>query len=197
MYKDIFSNKIILASSSPRRIEILTKFGFNFIAPGHKFNEKHSEHNFKNLSPQEFAGQTAMQKAMSIINEYENQCVLSCDTVVTLQDAILGKPKDLTQAKDFLKRLSGKKHVVCSGFTLIKGKNRINSFEETIINVKKISETEIDNYLKRENVLDAAGAYKIQGLFSLFIDKISGCWYNVMGLPVSRIYDELKKIYTK
>mgnify|MGYP001472387967 CR=1 FL=1 len=184
--------EIILASKSPRRIEILRMIGLDFdIAPS-KLDEKIKI----NLTGKQFAEYWSKEKAKLISNKYPGRLVIGADTIVIFNNQILGKPKNNNESKNMLKMLSGNIHEVITGVTLIcKNKQKSKTFSEsTKVFVKKISNDEIDFYINNYNTSDKAGSYGIQGLFSIWIEKINGCYYNVMGLPISKFYKEYSKI---
>ncbi len=184
----------MLASSSPRRIEILKKLKFNFVSVNHKFDENSLKNNPEKNNPFDLVKNMAYNKALSVKNDFKNDCVLGCDTVVIIDNLILGKPENKNQAMDFLNLLSAREHTVSSGYSLIYKEKIITGCVNTYIKVKPLSIDDVKYYVNNENVLDAAGGYKIQGIFSLFIEEIKGSWYNVVGLPVAEIYEKLKVI---
>jgi septum formation protein len=187
-------NKIkkILASKSPRRIEILKMIGLDFdIAPS-ELDEKRGI----NLKGKLFAEYWSKEKAKLISNQYPDSLVIGADTVVVFNDQILGKPKDKNDSKNMIEMLSGNIHEVITGVTLIcKNKQISNTFSETTsVVVKKIPNEKINFYIDNYKTSDKAGSYGIQEWFSIWIKKINGCYYNVMGLPISKFYDEYSKI---
>ena len=185
-------DKKILASKSPRRIEILKMIGLDFdIAPS-KLDEKIKI----NLKGKQFAEYWSKEKAKLISNKYPDRLIIGADTVVIFNGQILGKPKDKDDSKNMLKMLSGNMHKVITGVTLIcKNKKISKTFSEsTKVFVKKIPNDQIDFYISNYNTSDKAGSYGIQEWFSIWIKKIDGCYYNVMGLPISKFYKEYLKI---
>tara|TARA_S200000501_G_scaffold378888_1_gene444610 strand:- start:36497 stop:37087 length:591 start_codon:yes stop_codon:yes gene_type:complete len=183
---------IILASQSPRRKLILKQMGLKFrVIPS-----KVKEHMDLTLSPDSFVMHWANEKAKDISRSYPNSLIISADTVVVIGDKILGKPKNKRDSKRMLKELSGRTHTVITGFQLILRNNKINycSSEKTYVTFKTLSLSDIDFYINNYNTLDKAGSYGIQDWFSTQVIKIEGCFFNVMGLPVSRLYDRYKKI---
>lgn len=202
--------KIILASTSPRRQELLKLLN-------HPFEicvENVEEFIDKSISPEENVQNLAKLKAGAVAKKYRSQWVIGADTMVCLDDHILGKPQDKVQAKEMLQLLSGKKHRVITGVALIKGNEVINFYETTYVKMKVLSDVEIDEYIATKEPMDKAGdficnspkyywegkagGYGIQDPFGArFIEKIDGDYYNVMGLPVSRLYFELKKLILK
>ena len=183
--------KIILASKSPRRIEILKMIGLDFDTAPSKLDEKIKI----NLTGKSFAEYWSKEKAKLISNQYPNRIVIGADTIVVFKNQTLGKPKDDNDSKNMLEMLSGNMHHVITGVTLIgKNKNISKTFSvSTEVFVKAIPNTQIDFYVNNYNISDKAGSYAIQDWFSIWIEKINGCYYNVMGLPISKFY----KIYSK
>jgi len=178
---------IALVSSSPRRREILDMVGFNF-----RVIKVETEEKFEG-SPYLTAVKNSELKVLAakgLINDGE--IGLAADTIVVMGDEILGKPKDEEEAREFLKKLSGKWHTVITGFALLIGGRLISGFEETRVKFKKLTLPEIDWYISTREPLDKAGAYGIQGKGALFIETIDGDFFNVMGLPIGRIYDILE-----
>ena len=185
-------DKKILASKSPRRIEILKMIGLDFDIAPTKLDEKIKI----NLTGNPFAEYWSKEKAKLISNQYPDRLVIGADTIVIFNNKILGKPKDKNDAKNMLKMLSGNIHDVITGVTLIcKNKKISKTFSEsTKVFVKKIPSDQIDFYINNYNTSDKAGSYGIQEWFSIWIEKIDGCFYNVMGLPISRFHKEYSKI---
>ena len=192
--------KLILASASPRRSELLSNVGVDYEIVVPKFDERaymdEQELLRGFISPQEQTYMLAYQKAaraLDCIDDKQNVVALGVDTSVVVDDIILGKPEDEQDAVRMLMMLSGRAHKVISGFALVAGDGReYVSFEETKVYMRAFSETEALDYVKREYVLDKAGAYAIQGKASVFVEKIDGCYFNVVGLPVFRVAQALK-----
>ncbi|HOK23149.1 MAG TPA: Maf family protein [Candidatus Hydrothermia bacterium] len=174
---------LILASTSPRRITILKKFGYQF-----RVEEPHSSETINCI---EDCANVAEDKAKSIKN---GGTVLACDTIVVLGSKILGKPSSYTEAEAYLKELSGKWHEVYTGYAIINGDYLIKSLVNTKVKFHKITAIEIGFILKFDNPLDKAGAYGVQEFAGLFVEKIEGPYYNVVGIPMEHIYWDLKKI---
>ncbi len=178
--------KIALVSSSPRRREILQMAGFNFRVLKIDVEEK------KCSSPYETAVKNAELKVLAAKELVtDGEVALAADTIVVLGDRVLGKPSSAEEAIEFLKELSGAWHTVITGFALLLDSRLVSSFEESRVKFKRLSKDEIEWYVSTGEPLDKAGAYGIQGKGSLFIERIEGDFFNVMGLPVSRIYDIL------
>ena len=187
--------RLILASASPRRSELLSNVGVSYEIVVPKFDERaYMEEQMLlrgYISPQEQTYMLAYQKAsraLDCIDDKQKAIVLGVDTSVVVDDIILGKPKDEHEAVKMLMMLSGRAHKVVSGFALVAGDGReYTSYEETNVYMRAFTEAEALNYVQREYVLDKAGAYAIQGKASVFVEKIDGCYFNVVGLPVFRV----------
>ena len=190
--------KIILASASPRRKELLEQIGVDFeIAVSDK------ETAIDGGDPIEVCRTQAYNKAVDIVEKSrlkygdKDFVVISADTIVAIEGKILGKPKDKSDARQMLKTLSGRKHRVYTAvFVYNSLKDSYESFvEDTPVEVASLSSEEIEDYLEKKEPYDKAGAYAIQGYFSRYIVGIEGDYYNVMGLPVGRLYrDYLKEL---
>lgn len=181
-------SEIILASASPRRRELLALAGVDFTVRVADVEEIIPE----NASPDEVVMSLARQKAQAVANERPDSIIIGSDTVVALDGAILGKPKDEEDAFRMLKTLSGRSHTVYTGVAIIQGE-KINSFcEATEVVFNSLTDEEIRNYVATKEPMDKAGAYGIQGKGCVLVEKIVGDYFNVVGLPVSRVYRELK-----
>lgn len=187
--------KIILASASPRRSELMIQAGFEF-----EIKVSHKEECYQSQEPDEIVKELALLKAEDIAEQAEdvNTIVIGADTVVASEGKILGKPKSKEDAFAMIQGLQGKKHQVYTGTAIIifdeNGNKRIvNHAVRTDVFVNAMTENEILDYMENENVMDKAGAYGIQGRFAIYIEKIEGDYYNVMGLPISYIYQVLKE----
>ena len=185
-------DKKILASKSPRRIEILKMIGLDFNIEPSKLNEKIKI----NLKGKLFAEYWSKEKAKLISNQYPDSLVIGADTIVIFNNQILGKPKDKNDSKNMLKMLSGNMHEVITGVTLrCQNKQISNTFSEsTKVVVRNIPSDQIKFYINNYNTTDKAGSYGIQEWFSIWIKKIDGCYFNVVGLPISRFYKEYSEI---
>ncbi len=180
--------KIILASASPRRKEILEKIGLKFIVEESGFAEKTTL-----KKPESIVKFLAAEKAKSLANKYPFDLIIAADTVVVLGKRIMGKPKNNYEAKEMLKLLSGKTHTVITGVSVIRNKKIITKIAETKVKFKKLNKVEIDCYLKTKEPLDKAGGYGIQGKAGIFIKEIKGEYFNVMGMPVNLLSEILNK----
>lgn len=173
----------ILASKSPRRRELLKNIGINAqIIPSDV-----DESTAKNLSPEQMVTQLAMLKASDVARSFgANTYVIGADTVVVFNGKIFGKPRDIEDARRMLQTLSGNTHYVYTGYCVINCKNgtSVSKYEKTAVTFKSLSEREIDAYIKTREPMDKAGAYGIQERGSVFVEKIEGDYFNVVGLPV-------------
>ncbi|HEY8364649.1 MAG TPA: Maf family protein [Haloplasmataceae bacterium] len=182
--------KIILASKSPRRKELLKYITTDFITVVSNIDEKYDT----NLSPQDIVLFLSQSKAKVISKDYPNDIVIGCDTIVSLDNLILEKPVDKEDAFKMLKTLSNKTHQVYTGVTIIYN-NIIDSFyQKTEVTFYPLSDEEITKYINTKEPFDKAGAYGIQGFGSKFIKEIHGDYFTVVGLPIGELYQRLKKI---
>ena len=183
---------MILASASPRRHELI-----KLVTDDVQIITKEVEEVIdQKASPQKNVQALAWTKAMSVAEAHEDEIVIGADTVVCLDGHIMGKPKDEEEAKAMLRKLAGKTHEVCTGVALIgKSKGIERTFVEiTYVTMKDLSDEEIDYYVSTKEPMDKAGSYGIQGKGALYISHINGDYYNVMGLPVHKLYETLCEI---
>ncbi|MBS4173702.1 Maf family protein [Bacillus sp. FJAT-49736] len=181
--------KLILASQSPRRRELLQKLQIPFDSITSNADEQLSE----NQTHEEAVMELAARKAKAIASDYQEEIVIGADTVVVLNNEILGKPKDREMAKTMLERLSGKQHFVYTGVAVIHQGTIQTFYEKTEVTFWELTKKEIDTYLDSGEPFDKAGSYGIQGLGSLFVKSINGDYYTVVGLPISRLNQFLKE----
>lgn len=183
--------QIILASTSPRRKQLLEKLGFSFKCIKSNFDEKLNPR----LKPRGNAEYLSEGKAMAIAGKHDNALIIAADTFICFQDEILGKPESIAAAKRMLKKLSGKSLDVITGFTILDtaSKKKVTKSVETKVFMKKLSQRELDGYLATGEPLDSAGGFKIQGKGSALIERIEGDYFAVVGLPVHGLIEELKK----
>ena len=183
--------KIILASQSPRRKELLERMGirdFETISPNV------DESAFRGLPPEELVRRLSAEKAAAVAGKAgEDAIVIAADTVVALEGAVLGKPADELDAFKMLSALSGVRHQVYTGVTVCRGGEKQTAHEVTDVTFRELSEEEIEHYIATGEPMDKAGAYGIQGYGALLIQGISGDYYNVMGLPVCRLSGMLSR----
>ena len=189
MFKDL--PPIILASKSPRRQELLSGMGIDFRVVLKEVDESYPE----NLSPSEIALYISEKKAKAFDESITNEIVITADTIVSIDGRILGKPEGEDHASEMLTLLSGKKHEVITGVSLLKA-HKIHSFYDTTeVYFNHLSPEQIHYYIRNYKPLDKAGAYGIQEWIGFIaINKIVGSYPNVVGLPTQRLYEELMKI---
>jgi septum formation protein len=183
--------KLILASASPRRKDLLRAAGFKFQARSSSVEPPPRP----GESPVAYARRAARAKALSVAAlAPSGALVLGADTVVVAGNQILGKPADAADAARMVRRLSGRVHRVVTGVCLVRAPRRVVALrhETTRVRFRKLSEAEIREYVESGEPLDKAGAYGIQGRASKFIRDIEGCYFNVVGLPVPLVYEMLK-----
>ena len=184
--------KLILASSSPRRAEILTRERVRFQI---KIPDSYNEKNIFS-DPVIHVLEVSRRKAQSVADEVGDGIILGADTIVVLDGEIFGKPKSKDDALFFLKKLSGKMHQVYTGITLINkstGK-MISDYDLTKVKFNQLDERKILNYISTGESMDKAGAYGIQGMGSFLVDHIEGSLDNVIGLPVEKLQEMLSQI---
>ncbi len=191
MIHNILKNKkVILASASPRRRSIFQQIGINALQMPANIPEIHTTKN-----PRILVQNLAKSKAVNIAEQVDEDCVIiAADTIVYFEKEILEKPLSERQAVEYLTRLSGKSHYVYTGIAIWYKNQLISDYTKSCVTFSEISENDIKEYLKTKEPMDKAGAYGIQGFGSQFVSKISGCYFNVMGFPVSLFYEMLKKI---
>lgn len=183
--------QIILASKSPRRKQLLKQIGLDFVAVESGVEEKLNPR----LKPKQQAAQLSRQKAYAVAKRFPHSLIIAADTLVALGDEVIVKPKSENEARVLLKKLSGKMHCVHTGFTIIDtitGKKVTKSLM-TKIWFRKLGRLEIDAYVLIEKPYDKAGAYGVQGLAAVFVEKIEGDFFSVVGLPLYSLALELKK----
>ena len=181
--------ELILASQSPRRRELLGLFGLPFTVRVADIDETMDPA----LPPQEEVARVSLAKARAVERDPED-IVIAADTIVVLGDRVLGKPADEAQAEEMLTALSGRAHQVMTGVTVLRGDRALTATEITDIHFRKLSNREIRRYIATGEPMDKAGSYGIQGGAALFCERMVGDYYNVMGLPVCRLGEALRKI---
>lgn len=181
--------KIILASSSPRRTEILTKANI----PHQIIPSKCEEVVDNALLPYEVVESLSYQKAYDVFKDNLNDVVIGADTIVVVDNIILGKPKDRLDAIKMLQMLSNKAHQVITGISILSKNKKITYHEVTDVYVNELSLAQIEQYIDTENVYDKAGSYAIQGMFGKYIEKFIGEYETVVGLPIIRLQKELEE----
>ena len=185
--------ELILASASPRRKELLEKIGLPFTVQPAKGEERITQ-----KSPAAVVMELSRQKAEEIAAAQTEDCIIiGADTVVARGDKIMGKPKDAADAKQMLRSIADDCHQVYTGVTLIRTGAHPQSVtfqEKTDVFLYPISDAELDAYIASGEPMDKAGAYGIQGDFAIYVKRIAGDYYNVVGLPIGRVYQELKRM---
>ncbi|MFP7299834.1 Maf family protein [Neobacillus niacini] len=181
---------LILASSSPRRKELLENLRLTFTISSSEVDESFDP----TLSPEDVVMDLAERKAQVIFNENPNAFVIGSDTIVVLDGQVLGKPTDEREAKKMLTMLSGKRHDVYTGVSILSPNGTVRFYERTEVWFWELTDEEINFYVQSGEPLDKAGAYGIQQLGSMLVKKINGDYYAVVGLPVSKTYRELKRL---
>ncbi len=179
-------NTIILASGSPRRKQLLAQIRLKFqVVPSGVMEDNHL-----NLPPEAFVEHWGRKKAKYVALDFPDNLVIGADTIVVLNGHIFGKPRNKNEGYRMLRKLSGRTHEVITGVALIWKKREIDiTFNaRTNVTFRKIPKDYISYYLDSYNTLDKAGSYGIQDWFSVWVEKIDGCYYNVMGFPLSTFY---------
>lgn len=182
---------LVLASQSPRRKTLLRQIGLTFTVRPSAVPENLLDHE----TPGHNAKRIALSKAMKIAKLSRRGIVIGADTIVVLHGQILGKPRSHREAKRMLRMLSGKMHTVYTGFALVdvETHNRIVDIEKTKVWFRKISEEEIEDYVASGSPMDKAGSYGIQDDYgAVFVERVEGCFYNVVGFPLTRFYMALQ-----
>ena len=186
------SKKLILASASPRRAELLRLIGLNFkVIPS-----SIQEDGINEQDPVSYVLQLSLAKAKDVASKIADGLIIGADTIVVLDGKILGKPKDENEAKEMLKRLSGRTHEVFTGFAVVDkpGGRTTSDYESTKVHFRELRDWEIESYVKTQNPMDKAGAYGIQDQSAVFADRIEGCFYNVVGFPLTKFYTTFLQI---
>ncbi len=183
---------LILASQSPRRRKLLEQLGFEFeVIPPNA-----AEKNSRGLPPEELAKHLAEVKAEIVAKQCGSEAiVLGCDTIVVAGDEILNKPVDTKNAIEMLRKLSGKTHTVITGICLIESPSmrKITKAQKTLVTFRELNANEIEAYVGTGSPLDKAGAYGIQDDFgAVFVRRVEGCYYNIVGLPLELLYTTLR-----
>ena len=182
--------KIILASSSDRRKELLTRLGINYTAMPSRIDEDSFDHE----NPEKLVQELSLAKASKVAGLVENALIIAADTVVAHQNKILGKPKDEEDAQRMLKLIENKQHEVYTGLALISADDEMHflDYDVTEVYMRKIEKDEIERYIKTGEPMDKAGAYGIQGKGGIFVKKIIGSYFTVMGMPIHMLSMALK-----
>jgi len=185
---------VVLASESPRRKELFKLLGIKFIQKKADIDETilPADH----LNPRQYVCRLAIKKCQTIAEEMDQDClIVAADTIVYHKKHILGKPENEAMAFDYLNALSEHTHAVYTGICVRYKMKNYTSVEKTSVSFKKMSEQEIRDYIATGEPMDKAGAYGIQGYGAQFIEKVNGCYFNVMGFPVHQFYCLLEKMF--
>jgi nucleoside triphosphate pyrophosphatase len=180
---------LVLASESPRRRELLAIAGFQFSVRARPVEEVRRA----GETPIQYARRLALEKAAAAAPR-PGEIVLGADTVVVVDDRILEKPADAADARAMLRLLSGREHAVITGICLVHDDGSVSDHASTSVRFAPMSEAEISDYVTSGEPMGKAGAYAIQGLASKFVERIDGCYFNVMGLPLSLVYRHWKSL---
>jgi len=183
--------EIILASASPRRLELLKRIGLEFKVMPADIDEV----NTGNLEPASYTVDIARKKALDVVcKTSKSSLVIAADTVV-VKDGVMGKPADENEAFKMLKALQGQWHEVITGVAIIdsESKAEVVDYEKTLVKMTSLSDMEIKAYIKSGEPMDKAGSYGIQGLGAMIVERIEGCYFNVVGLPLNKLNAMMKK----
>ena len=183
--------RIILASASPRRKELLDKIGLKFEVDASNCEEEIDP----SLEPDELVRRISLAKAKSVASRHKDALIIAADTIGVIGKKLLGKPHTAAQARKMLAQISGKSHLVITGFTVLDTATDkiVTKTVTTKVYIKKLTPAEIDAYVVTGEPLDKAGAYGIQGLGAVIVEKINGDYYNVVGLPLSALTEVLRE----
>ena len=187
---------LVLASKSPRRITLLKQIGLDFVVAPTDQPEKFD----LNLTPDENARVLALEKARDVAKKFTDAVIVAADTIVVLEGVLFGKPIDEEDAHRMLRLLSGKTHTVVTGIALVdcSSAKYVVVSEETLVTFRELPDEEIVEYVGGGSPLDKAGAYGIQDDYgAVFVSRIEGCFYNVVGFPLSRFYTELGRFQSQ
>lgn len=183
-------SKLILASASPRRQELLSQLGVPFTVAPADIDERHQA----GETPHDYAMRMSQTKAQHVAQQHPDAWVLGADTIVTIDQRILGKPRDKADAEAMLSFLSGRVHTVLTSLALAQHRRGDMAVDavSTRVYFRSLSAAEIAAYIATDEPFDKAGAYAIQGEAGAFVDRFEGCYTNVVGLPVQRTADMLE-----
>ena len=181
--------KIILASGSPRRAEILNSVGWKFTKDIPDIDESE----LPGETPERYVQRLAKAKGKTVAARHSGELVLAADTTVVIDGAIIGKPTDLADARRMLQMLSGKRHEVLTGIAVVKSGNAQLAIQRTGVKFAEMTDAEINFLAEMGDPLDKAGAYAVQAQAALFIEGIEGDYWNVVGLPINLVYELVKK----
>ena len=185
--------RIVLASGSPRRREIMEKYNIDLIVEKSNVDENIN----RGETPEQVSMTLSLIKALDVSNRFPKDIVIGADTIVVVDGKILGKPKGKEDAYDMLNILSGRIHEVITGVALIKADMNIKiiDYEKTRVKFRKLTDDMIYRYIGTNEPFDKAGAYAIQGVGQILVENIDGCFFNVVGLPLTKIDKLLSKYF--
>ncbi len=185
--------RIVLASGSPRRKELLERFNIHPVIIKSEIEEKVDA----NQDPVQIAMSLALEKALQVSNNFMDDIVIGADTIVVSESTILGKPRDREEAYNMLESLSSKTHQVITGLSIVKASNdmKIIDYECTFVKFRELSPRLINKYLDTGEYEDKAGSYGIQGKGAILVEKIDGCYSNVVGLPLTKLDKLLSRFF--
>ncbi len=177
--------RLILASLSPRRSELLKQVGIPFQVVESTYREPE-------VTDEQAVESIALAKARAVHTRYRDALIIGADTVVVCADRIFGKPESEHEARLMLEALSGNVHRVITAVALVRGSREVAVREETLVWMRRIEEDELSAYIATGEPMDKAGAYAVQGKGAVFVERIEGCFFNVVGLPLARLVSMLK-----
>jgi septum formation protein len=183
--------RIVLASASPRRKELLEQIGLRFeVEPS-----DYEEDIVPGSEPHEMARKLSLGKARAAARKHRNALIIAADTFVVFGDRVLGKPHSNAEAREMLRALNGQAHSVITGFTILDTETGkvLSRSVETRVHMRKLTLREIEDYVRTKEPLDKAGGYAIQGLGAVLVDRIEGDYFNVVGLPLSALAESLRE----
>jgi len=183
--------RIVLASASPRRKQLLEQLGLRFEVESSDYDEEMTS----GSEPHEMARELSLGKARTAARKHQNALIIAADTLVVLGDRILGKPHTNSEAREMLRALNGQVHSVITGFTILDAETGkvLSRSVETRVHMRKLTMREIDGYVRTKEPLDKAGGYAIQGRGAVLVERIEGDYSNVVGLPLSALAESLRE----
>ena len=182
--------ELILASGSPRRREMLDLIGLKY-----SVRIGQTDESIQPCAPEEMVVTLAARKARTVKAAAPGCCVIGADTIVYLDGQIIGKPRDPADAVRILRSLSGRTHTVYTGVCIATDEEERCFYEATYVTFAQLSDDEIQSYVASGEPMDKAGAYGVQGIAAVFVEKIEGCYFNVIGLPVPTLYRNLAELH--
>lgn len=185
---------IVLASSSPRRRDLLLKYKLRPIIEEPQIEEKI----YLDEAPEQVAMALSFEKVVQVANKFNNEeIIIGADTIVACDGLILGKPKNEYEGKEMIKFLSNREHQVITGISIMRSNCNIKiiDYESTIVKFRKLSDKKIQKYIESNEYIDKAGGYGIQGLGSILVEYINGCYFNVVGLPIYKLDTLLERYF--